>query len=241
MEFMGVPVVSQPAAKAMEKVGGPAKPKDGLHQAAMEKMWQRRNQPKGKLHKAPTMDRNAMKSFGFSEKAYASHKAAQEGGMSGISSQLKSLGKSLSNLWKSKYSVYDLSTPFGQISDAVASCMKTPDDVELARTLCKLTGDLIEAHPELDVQIAVKLEGCVFVAIVDAVMASYCEHNDDVEVQRWGTYAIWKLAARNKSHAQYLSSLGVQDTIEASKEMVAEAGGDSYEQPALKALADAAA
>ena len=66
--FAGVPLVNQDAGKAMERVHGPKKGPtafDRFGKAALDKMDQKRNQPRNKLFKAPTMNREAMASQGF--------------------------------------------------------------------------------------------------------------------------------------------------------------------------------
>ena len=242
MEFAGVPTVTQPAWRAMDKVGGPAASNFG--RAVKDRMWQTRmgvgvDEKPAKhtlLYRTPTMDQKKLVAAGFRTAASgddAATPAVPEPPT--MLSRLRSLGKSLKGIFVSDY---DLSTAFGRISDAVASCVRAPDDVELARKMCQLVGDTLSTNP-IDVRVAVRLKDGVYVAIVDAVAAAYCDHATDSEMQRLGTYAIWRLALANKEHAAYLTSLDVVDVIKAGREIVT-GPGERYDDRALQALADGA-
>jgi len=240
--FAGVPLVNQDAGKAMERVHGPKKGPtafDRFGKAALDKMDQKRNQPRNKLFKAPTMNREAMASQGFNV-ASASAKAANE--RTSMMSRMKSMGRSLKRMSFVPSSEFDVSTPFGKISDAIALSVRAADDVELACSMCKTVGDVLIKHPEVDVKIAVRLRADVYVAIVDAVMSSYLRHADDAKMRLWGPYAIWRIALANPDHAQYMASLGVEEAIKSFWESGADGrtARDVYDERALEALANAA-
>ena len=241
--FAGVPLVNQDASKAMKRVHGPKigpTAFDRFGKVALDKMDQKRNQPRNKLFKAPTMSREAMASQGFNVASASVAKAANE--RTSMMSRMRSMGRSLKRMSFVPSSEFDVSTPFGKISDAIALSVRAADDVELACSMCKTVGDVLIKHPEVDVKIAVRLRADVYVAIVDAVMSSYLRHADDAKMRLWGPYAIWRIALANPDHAQYMTSLGVEEAIKSFWERGADGStaGDNYDERALEALANAA-
>ena len=234
--FGGVPVVSQDAARAMDKVGTTNRAgMDAFGQAALDKLKQRR--PMMHLNRVPSMNRQSMVEAGFSV-ASASHKAASGASGSAISRLSKSVRLSMRSLLRSAPREFDISTPFGRIEQAISRSMRLPDDEQLASEMCKTVGDVLLEHPEVDVKVSVRLKSDIYIAIVDAVMAAYVNHIKSPEMQRWGTYAIWRVALANPGHAQYMMSLGAADAIRAAKDEVI-INGETFDDRALAALADA--
>ena len=212
---------------------------EGFQRAAKDRLFQKRmgayeerQVPRMKLYKAPTMDREMMKKAGFATELPDEESAPEASGLAQLG---KNFNKSFKNLVHDLNLTYD-NTAFGRVEQAVALSVKSPDDAGLAANMCQMVGDSIR-DKEIDVRCAVRIEWGVYVAIVDAVAARYCDHARDSEVQRLGVYAIYQLASSDKTTKEHLISLGVVDVIKASKEEGVVTAGEQFDEVALKALA----